>query len=74
MQLQKPEIPVVMLAFTVQQFCASHGLSRGQYYNLKKQGRGPREMKVDSRPRISAEAAAEWRRRMEAEAEVSVAA
>ena len=35
---------------------------RGFFYKLKKQGEGPREMKVGARTLITLEAAAEWRR------------
>lgn len=74
-------------AFTIQQFCAAHGISRATYYNLKRDGRQPREMilatTVDRNGtprqvvRISREAAAEWRRSFEAradEAEATTAA
>jgi hypothetical protein len=53
-------------AFSIDEFCAAHGISRATYYNLKKVGKAPREMGVMSRRIISEEAAAEWRRRMEA--------
>lgn len=55
-------------AFSVDEFCAAHRISRATFYNLLKAGRGPRLMAADGRKRISVEAAAEWRRRMEAEA------
>jgi predicted DNA-binding transcriptional regulator AlpA len=47
-------------------FCREHGISRAHFYNLLKRGDGPAIMKVGRRTLISAEAAAEWRRRMEA--------
>lgn len=53
--------------FSVEQFCESHGISRAFYYKLRKQKRGPAEIKLGSRTMISTEAAAAWRRRMEAE-------
>lgn len=49
------------------QFCDEHGIARTTFYMLLKQGRGPRLMKVGRRTLISAEAAADWRKRMEAE-------
>jgi hypothetical protein len=52
-------------ANTVDEFCRSHRISRGTFYNELKAGRGPRIMKVGSRTLVSEEAAAEWRRRME---------
>lgn len=55
-------------AYTVQEFCAAHGgFSRPFFYSLLKQGKGPRLMKVGRRTLITAEAAAEWRQRMERE-------
>ncbi|AUL48472.1 hypothetical protein BTL55_17025 [Bordetella trematum] len=54
--------------FTVAQFCDQHNTSRSFFYELIKQGKGPRLMKVGRRTLISAEAAAEWRRSMEAPA------
>ena len=53
-------------AYTIEEFCKSHKISRGTFYNLAKDGRGPVIMKVGSRTIISAEAAADWRRKMEA--------
>lgn len=52
-------------AFSVNQFCAAHGISRALYYVLLKDGRAPRVMKVGRRALITNEAAAEWRQRME---------
>ncbi|SHM06633.1 hypothetical protein SAMN05444159_7581 [Bradyrhizobium lablabi] len=54
-------------AFSVDQFCSDHGISRATFYNLRQRGKGPTEMKVGTRTLISVEAAAEWRRRMETE-------
>lgn len=54
-------------ALSPAEFCASHGVARTTFYELIKQGRGPRLMKVGRRTLISQEAAAEWRLRMEAE-------
>lgn len=53
-------------AFSIDEFCAAHGISRATYYNLKKVGKAPTEMKVLARKIISEESAAEWRRQMEA--------
>ena len=54
-------------AFSVQQFCAAHGLSRAMFYILLRDVRAPTVMKIGRRTLISAEAAADWRRRMESE-------
>jgi predicted DNA-binding transcriptional regulator AlpA len=53
------------LAFSIPEFCRRHGISRAHFYNLSKAGDGPAVMRVGRRTLISAEAAAEWRRRME---------
>ena len=53
-------------AYTIEEFCKSHRISRGTFYNLLKAGHGPSIMKVGSRTLVSAEAAADWRRKVEA--------
>ena len=50
-------------------FLAEHGISRSLFYRLVHQGRGPRITKIAGRTMITAEAAAEWRARMERETE-----
>ena len=57
-----------ILAYSVESFCNSHNISRAMYYNLVKEGKGPRLMRVGTKPLISIESAAEWRKRMEDEA------
>jgi hypothetical protein len=54
------------LALSIREFCAAHGISEDFYYKLKRQGRGPVEMKVGARTLISHEAATDWRRGNEA--------
>ena len=67
-QKKSPAPLADLKALSVNQFCDVHGISRAFYYSLRKQGRGPAEMKIKARTLISVEAAAQWRRRMEAEA------
>ena len=55
------------LAYTVPQFCGGYNLSRTHFYALLKEGKGPRLMKVGRRTLISAQAAADWCKRMEDE-------
>jgi predicted DNA-binding transcriptional regulator AlpA len=57
---------VTKAAFSIDEFCADHGISRAMFYILKKTGKAPAEMKVGTRVLISIEAAAAWRRPMEA--------
>ena len=56
-----PPQPTPRLALSIPEFCAAHGISEGFFYKLKKQGKGPREMKVGARTLITFESAAEWR-------------
>jgi len=55
-------------AFTVQEFCDAHRISRSRYYELKAKGLTPAEMLVGRLRMISVEAAAAWRREREAAA------
>jgi predicted DNA-binding transcriptional regulator AlpA len=59
--------PTPRLALSISEFCRAHGISEGLFYKLKKQGEGPREMKVGARTLITFESAAEWRRTREAQ-------
>jgi len=60
------------MMLSVPEFCHSHGISRGMFYKLLGEGRGPKAVKIGRRTLISSEAAEEWRRRMEREAAVSI--
>jgi hypothetical protein len=55
-------------AFSIDQFCEAHAITRPTLYRLWKDGKGPRIMRVRHRKLISWEAAAEWRRTCEVEA------
>jgi len=48
-------------AYSVNCFCEDHHISRGTFYNMLKDGTGPRVMRVRGRTLISNEAACEWR-------------
>jgi hypothetical protein len=48
-------------AASIEEFCEAHDLSRASYYNMRRAGIGPREMRVGSRVLISVEAASDWR-------------
>ena len=60
---------MVMMS-SVAEFCHQHGISRGTFYKLLNEGRGPKAVKIGRRTLISNEAAEEWRRRMEREAAI----
>lgn len=64
-QRSTPEQTSSRAALGVTEFCRSHGISRGLFYLLLRDGRGPRLMRVRGRVLISTEAAGEWRQRME---------
>jgi hypothetical protein len=49
------------LGLSIREFCDLHGISEGFYFELKKQGLGPREMHLGARRIISIEEAAKWR-------------
>ena len=53
-------------AFTIQEFCEAHRISRSMLYKLFAEGIGPRLIKIGTKNLISAEAAADWRRAREA--------
>jgi len=54
------------LAFSVEQFCRAHSISRALFYIMQRDGRGPRVMKCGKRTLIARESAERWRREMEA--------
>ena len=47
--------PTPRLALSISEFCKAHCISEGFFYKLKKQGEGPREMKVGARTLITFE-------------------
>jgi hypothetical protein len=52
-------------------FCERHGISRSQYLNLRRAGKGPRETVIGKgRVRITEDAEAQWIKAQEAEAVV----
>jgi hypothetical protein len=53
-------------AYGVAEFCRRHGFSTGYLYSLWRRGQGPRFMQQGDRRFITREAAADWRRQMEA--------
>jgi hypothetical protein len=54
-------------AYTIDEFCQAHRICRAHFYNLLKNGTGPRIMKVGSRTLVSVEAATDWRLKLEDE-------
>jgi predicted DNA-binding transcriptional regulator AlpA len=56
---ERQELPA--LALTIPEFCVSHGISQALFYELQKDGRGPRTMRIGRRRLISLEEARRWR-------------
>jgi predicted DNA-binding transcriptional regulator AlpA len=54
--------PIERAAFTVNEFCEAHRISRAKLYCMWGDGTGPRRMKIGTKTLISVEAAADWRR------------
>jgi hypothetical protein len=53
-------------AFTIQEFCDAHRISRAHYYSLQRLGQGPDEARASDRTVfITMESAARWRRQRE---------
>ena len=57
--------PVERVTYNISEFCTAHGISRFTYYKMKKDGIGPREMRIGDRGFISIESAAKWRKAQE---------
>lgn len=49
-------------AFSINNFCTAHDMSRGLFYDLLKRGDGPEILKVGRRTLITIEAAEQWRK------------
>ncbi len=47
-------------ALSVEDFCEAYNISKSFLYKLKREGKGPRMMRIGRRTLISAEAAREW--------------
>jgi hypothetical protein len=47
---------------SIRQFCDMHDISWGHYFNMRKRGEGPDEMRAGRRVIITPEAATAWRR------------
>ena len=73
--MARPEITgraIPRAAFSIDEFCRSHGFSRATFYNLTAAGEGPELLRVRRRVFITPEAAARWRERHTVPARASV--
>jgi hypothetical protein len=50
-------------AWSIDEFCIQHAISKSSYYNLKRKGEGPRETHVGTKILISRKDAADWLRK-----------
>jgi hypothetical protein len=51
-------------AYSIEEFCRRHSISRATYYNLKSAGKGPRESHALGRVLITKESAHDWREKI----------
>jgi predicted DNA-binding transcriptional regulator AlpA len=65
--MNTPSSPAPLI-YDVESFCRAHRISRAHFYNLLKDRRGPRVMKIGRRTLITEEAAQRWREDMSATA------
>jgi hypothetical protein len=63
--------PAFAQAFTIDEFCAAHRISREQYFKMQREKWGPDVMVVGTRRVISNEAAERWRRAREQAAQAA---
>jgi hypothetical protein len=54
-----PPHPPPKRAYSIREFCVAVGISQAFYFEIKREGRGPREMKLSNRRLISVEEAAD---------------
>jgi hypothetical protein len=52
-------------AYTVDEFCNAHRISRSKLYELWATGKGPRFIQIGAKKIITNEAASDWRRELE---------
>ena len=61
----KENVPQVIQAYTIPQFCKTHGISRAFLYQLWQKEKGPQRFKLGTRTLISQNAARSWLRKIE---------
>lgn len=64
---------IALDCFTREEFCAAHRIGRTKYFELRKSGKGPDEIKIGSKMLITRESAARWRAARDAEAKEQTA-
>ena len=59
--------PTVIRSLTISQFCFRHQIGRTSYFQMRKTGLGPREIRVGRVIRISPDSEREWVDRMQSD-------
>jgi predicted DNA-binding transcriptional regulator AlpA len=67
MPRRSSEPPSEVDAFTIDEFCARHRISRNLYYKLRSQGRAPAELHLGSRVVITRKAVDDWHLKYQSE-------
>jgi predicted DNA-binding transcriptional regulator AlpA len=57
--------PIEAVAYSINEFCAAHRISRTTFYELMRNGEAPRTYRVGARTYISRDAACDWQRQRE---------
>jgi hypothetical protein len=65
------KIVVADPSLTVAEFCDAESIGRSTYHKLRKEGRGPRELRIGPAIRITHQARIEWRKKMQKESEAA---
>ena len=58
--------PIPRAAYSIPEFCEAFGIAIRTYFNLREEGKGPREMRLGRRVLITVESALAWARAREA--------
>jgi len=66
--------PIPRAAYSIPELCEAFGISTRTYFNLRDEGRGPREMRLGRRVLITVESAIAWAREREEETAAANAA
>jgi hypothetical protein len=66
--------PIPRAAYSIAEFCEAYGIAIRTYFNLRDEGKGPREMRLGRRVLISVESALAWAREREEETAAANAA
>ena len=61
----KPPKPPFEPSYSVAEFCAAEGLTRTTFYKMRRQGFGPREMRIGRVIRITHRARLDWQQERE---------